>query len=123
MKQELEAKLFEKYPKILNGALVGKHIDCGDGWYHLLDHLCGDIQETCDKDHHITQVQAFDIKTDPTGGLRFYYLGGNLYIYEAVSDAEVKSYSICEECGERGDRTKKRAWAKCLCKGHQDNIR
>jgi hypothetical protein len=42
---ELEDKLFKKYPRIfpINGGVAA--IQCGDGWYEILDALCNTIQE------------------------------------------------------------------------------
>jgi hypothetical protein len=54
MRKELQDKLFAKYPKIFADkdksaaqTCMCWGICCGDGWYYLLDNLCGAIQ------HHI----------------------------------------------------------------------
>lgn len=119
MKHDLEDELFNKYPKILNGSLIGKRIECNDGWYHLLDHLCTDIQEHNDSHPDIPQTQAFQIRKADDGGLRFYACGGDRYIWNAISDIEGKSFGICEVCGESGSRNYTKSWIKCLCKEHQ----
>ncbi len=120
MNQKLEAKLFEKYPKILNGTLIGKCINCDDGWFHLIDHLCTDIQEHNDSHPDLPQVQAFQIK-QKFGGLRFYACGGDQYIWDSITAAEGRSTSICEICGDRGDINYTKGWVKCLCKEHQND--
>jgi hypothetical protein len=45
MSPELEDKLLKKYPRIFptNGGINA--IQCGDGWYEILDALCNSIQE------------------------------------------------------------------------------
>jgi len=120
MKPELETKLFEKYPKILNGSLIGKHIECNDGWFHLLDHLCTDIQEHSDTHPDIPQTQAFEVRKADDGGLRFFACGGDRYIWSAVIETESKSYNICEVCGEMGSRNYTKSKIECLCKEHQN---
>jgi hypothetical protein len=52
MKAELQEKLYQKYPEIfqqkdLDMTLTAMcwGISCGDGWYNILDVLCGELQE------------------------------------------------------------------------------
>lgn len=58
MNQELQQKLFEKYPKIFRQKDLDKTqtamcwgISCGDGWYNILDTLCGHLQHLVDNPH------------------------------------------------------------------------
>jgi hypothetical protein len=117
MKAELEDKLKAKYPKILNGTLIG-HIDIGDGWYNLFDLLCANMQNTIDVEPEIPQIQAFRVK-EKFGGLRFYYTGGNRKIWDVINQAEDKSIHICEECGKPGNINIKENWLKCVCPAHE----
>jgi hypothetical protein len=55
LKTELQKQLFEKYPKIfrqrslpMTETCMCWGIDTGDGWYHILDALCGNIQAHVD---------------------------------------------------------------------------
>jgi len=64
MKRELELKLQEKYPKIfkdLYGDIYATcmhfGICCGDGWYFILDNLCGSIQSYIDNNSIKTRVK------------------------------------------------------------------
>ena len=57
MKPELEDKLKEKYPKIFSGRYGGLGI--GDGWYSLLDALCGVIQQHIE---NRTDQRQYDIE-------------------------------------------------------------
>lgn len=107
MNLELENKLFNKYPKIFVGkdlpideSLMSFGIECGDGWYWLIDNLCESIQNYIDNNFHlnISQVIATQIK-EKFGGLRFYYSNGNDLIDGMVWFAENLSYKICEVCG------------------------
>ena len=54
MKPELQSKLYKKYPKIfeqkdlpMTQTCMCWGVDCGDGWYWILDMLCGTIQSYC----------------------------------------------------------------------------
>jgi len=58
MKQELQNKLFEKYPKIfgqkdlpMTQTAMCWGISCGDGWYNIIDTLCGHLQYLVDNPH------------------------------------------------------------------------
>ncbi len=55
MKQELQDQLIAKYPKIFK--YLG-YIDCGDGWYTLIDTLCDSIQRLID---HKESMRVLDI--------------------------------------------------------------
>lgn len=55
MKQELDVKLVEKYPKIFKNRYASMQttamcwgVDCGDGWYNILNVLCANIQRHID---------------------------------------------------------------------------
>ena len=55
MKAELQQKLYENYPEIfkqkdldMTQTAMCWGIDCGDGWYTLIDELCGNIKNHVD---------------------------------------------------------------------------
>ena len=63
MREELDRKLVEKYPKIF--AQRGKSMretamcwgfECGDGWYNIIDKLCANIQSHIDNHNRNRQV-------------------------------------------------------------------
>lgn len=115
MNPEKEEKLVEKYPKIFKDvhdrkgpreSLMCFGMECGDGWYEVLDELCSDISKVTDT------VRATQVK-EKYGRLEFYYRGeageaGNMTGKEwrmvswLVDRANVKSVYTCEECGEPG---------------------
>lgn len=121
MSPALEDELFKKYPKIFNGSLIKRHIECGDGWYVLLDSLCTAIQGTLDRHQDLDQVRAVRIKHINTGGLAFDYSGGDLNIFELISNAENHSFHVCELCGGRGDLNITKSGTKCLCQKCKEN--
>jgi len=77
MEKELEEILVKKYPAIFKDyggdvrkTCMGWGMSCGDGWFTLLDDLCGDINHLI-KGKDI-EVVARQVK-EKFGGLRFYH--------------------------------------------------
>ena len=135
MDKLLEKHFVKKYPKIfvdmygpMNETCMHWGIECGAGWFFLLDNLCSKIQrhiddrnETIDKGYAqpnekpIPQLVALQIK-EKFGALRFYYSGGDEYIRTLVDFAESLSYSICENCGKfTEDVGRTQGWIQSLC--------
>jgi hypothetical protein len=98
MKHELETQLYQKYPKIFPIKQWHFWFEHGDGWYDLVDELCGKIQDFIDT-NGIQQVEVTQIK-EKFGSLRFYYVGGDEAINQFIYDAELASEHICEKCGK-----------------------
>lgn len=142
MDQELQDKLYIKYPdlfsnkdKDIKSSCMAWGCDCGSGWYNILSSLCWIItqHEENIKDHkeyleknnpdklkdnpEYTAVK-FDQVKEKFGGLRVYYSGGDSYVAGAVGMASEMSYKTCEVCGNSG-RPNKGGWIVTLC----DNCR
>jgi hypothetical protein len=105
---KLQKKLFKKYPKLFIDYV--KHnkvtticwgIECGNGWYWLIDELCRKLQWDIDKNKY-PQVKVVQVK-EKFGMLRFYVVSGNSEQYAMISFAEGLSSSICENCGTTKD--------------------
>lgn len=89
MKQQLQNKLFKKYPKIFRQKDLPKEetcmcwgIECPDEWYDPIFHLCEFIQNYVDT-HHVKQVEAVQIK-EKFGKLRFYTNYNDPYVQGAI---------------------------------------
>ena len=99
-------------------------ITCGDGWYNIVDALCGQIQNHLEhniKDNDGTiVVEATQVK-EKYGGLRFYYTGGDEFIRGVCWMAEGLSERTCEECGAQGTQNKK-GWIRTMCDPCRENI-
>jgi len=118
MNKKLQSKLYKKYPDLFKQHALSPDktcmcwgIDCDDGWYDLLDILCGYIVSN-DKN-----IEAVQIK-QKFGGLRFYVNYSNDDIDRAISIAESLSYKICEKCGSYVDKVKTvpyNGWIQSLC--------
>ena len=135
MKAELDSALCEKYPFIFadrNKSMMETAMcwgfEHGDGWYKIIDSLCGNIQHHIDWNNknfekgytqykQVPQVVATQVK-EKFGTLRFYYDGGDDYISGLVNMAESWSAVACEECGSPGTQNSQ-GWIKTLCETHR----
>ena len=143
MKQELDALLCEKYPKMMvnrnkdmKETCMCWGFECGDGWFNILDQLMGNIQHHIDwKEKQrdwairfnstaapedlrpvpdtIPQVTLDQVK-EKFGTLRFYYTGGDDEISGMVRMAESMSGVTCEGCGNLGER-RGGGWVHTYC--------
>ncbi len=136
MREDLDEQLCKKYPLIFKNrhgdtreTLMCWGFECGDGWYQILDSLCGNIQHYIDwnnksavagyKDFKpIPQVVAVQVK-EKFGGLRFYYDGGDEHISGMVRMAESWAANTCEECGHPG-KHRSGGWIRTLCDTHEE---
>lgn len=135
MRKELDDYLVNKYSKIFvdrNADMKTTAMCWGfehdDGWFWLLDQLCGSIQSYIDinnkhrnGDEQISQVVATQVK-EKFGRLCFYYNGGDEYIDGMVSLAEDMSGNICENCGTTKDVGVTSEWISTICKDCHSKI-
>ena len=146
MKKELQDKLFKKYSKIFRQKDLDKTqtamcwgISCGDGWYDLIDDLCGNIQNRVE---NANRNRMYRLENSPTtlvpvayedfvceavqvkekfGSLRFYVQGGDDYINGLIAMAEDISTRTCSECGNKVIPDKEyRGWIYTLCSGCEE---
>ena len=113
MNCELETKLLDKWPKILNQKTLIYGIECGNGWFNLINCLCGNLQADTNNNGK-PQVVAVQVK-EKFGGLRFYTDGGCDRAEGMIWMAEDLSYTICETCGNPG-KLYTDAWRITICK-------
>jgi hypothetical protein len=127
MNKESELILAEKYPKILRDyggdmrqTCMAWGMECGDGWYKLLDEGMEKIQYFCDLCPSGIQLVADQIK-EKYGTLRFYYHLENAenkvessILDDIASDMERRSTSVCEITGEHGYLCSNHGWLTTL---------
>ena len=123
MNNELQQKLYDKYPKIfrqkdlpMTETCMCWGISVGDGWYNIIDVLCARIQSHCDwlqKKGDDFQVEAVQVK-EKFGELRFYTNYEDEYISGLISMADGMSARTCEDCGKPG-KMRGGGWIRCLC--------
>jgi len=144
MRKELQDRLFKKYPKIfkqkdmtMQETAMCWGIACGDGWYDLIDELCGEIQNRV---KNINRSRQHKIKNSPKtlipvcvekficeavqvkekwGSLRFYIYGGDDFIQGSISLAESLSHKLCAQCGLKKEKTDTN---RSLCLNCQDKF-
>ncbi len=128
MRNDLDEMLCKKYPKIFADRNKPMTETCmcwgfehGNGWYNIIDQLCGNIQSHIDwkekQGHNVPQVVAEQVK-EKFGTLRFYYRGGDDIIDGMVRMAESISSVTCEVCGNAG-KSNTSGWIKTLCEEHR----
>ena len=117
MNPDLTQKLLDKYPKLFSNQQFWG-FECGDGWYDIIDHLCGAItQYTHDPD----EVYVDQIK-EKFGKLRFYLSREDNVMHGMVTLAEYMSGHTCEICGKHG-KMRVNGWMVTLCdKHHEERI-
>jgi hypothetical protein len=123
---ELVSRLHAKHPLMFSQPYGG--IAVGEGWYHIIESLCGNIdahvkwknelaEKHPEKYQPCPQVVVSQIK-EKFGGLRFYYDGGDDQVYGMVRMAESWAAHSCEQCGDLGTR-RSGGWIRTLCDEHE----
>lgn len=134
MREELAIKLavrFQEFAEINNSSI-------GDGWFGIVYEMFEKVEEvlyksTSEEARKVSSVIdrldgngktfTIDQMKEKFGELRIYYGISTATTSEwqrevvdkIVSNAEDKSLSICEECGNKGKIRKDRHWLKTLC--------
>lgn len=98
-------------------------VDCGDGWFGILERMCQRIQEQMQKDPEHMQTFAFDQIKEKFGTLRVYFHGGNKMADEFVGQAERESETTCEACGSTEGIGRTSGYIQTLCKNCGEGIR
>ena len=107
MDADLQKQLCDRYPMIFqelalpvteNAMCWG--IETGNGWYHLLDGLCAQLQRESDQDG-APQIIATQVK-EKLGSLRFYTREANDRQSAMIDLAREISRHMCDVCGGPG---------------------
>ena len=105
MREELDAKLVEKYPHMFQNRFKSMQetcmcwgFECGDGWYKILNSLCGQIE------HHVSwkrKQRVYDLKR-----ARAAKKGRDALIKFLANGRETREWDIerADEILEHGDR-------------------
>lgn len=126
MSPELQEELFNKYPSFFadkdlppTESCLSRGIECNDGWFHILKALCFRIsqEESFQKLYKKEPYEDFKFKQikEKFGVLRIYSTGGDNVIRGAINMAEDVSNYVCEDCGQKGSKTKNNGWIRTLC--------
>lgn len=112
MSPELEKAIFDKHTTLFKGDDLPYGFECGDGWFHLINQLCGFLNHHL-KHNQIRHIKVVQVK-EKFGGLRFYTYGGDDLSRGAIWFAESLSNTICEDCGAQGKKNSE-GWIVTLC--------
>jgi hypothetical protein len=114
MDQELQNKLFEKYP---NQYRHLKYIACDNGWFDIISVCCFGVEQQIKNAKNRGENIDFwwSDQKSKFGGLRLYYYSGNEYIAGVIHMAEAISYKVCCICGNKGQLCNKRSWFETFC--------
>jgi len=123
MRRELEQKLVEKYPQLFQDYRKDPMypmyygIECGDGWYDLIDKTLARIQQEIDaypeKDRN--RFKLFQVK-EKFGSLRVYMSETVGEMNKAVNDAYTESLVTCVWCGsQEGVTQNEHSFVRSMC--------
>lgn len=102
MKQNLQNKLFKKYPSLFQYRQEKRRypiilgIECGGGWYKIIEEAC----EQLDFIDYYDSIRIAQIK-EKFGLLRICIHANRGNIEGIVRCAECKSSKVCEYCGSK----------------------
>lgn len=92
MKREHEDFLRERYSKLFENYLYKRHIDCGDGWFHIVTSMLQELSQL-DKEINVIQIkQKF-------AALTTYVDPWDDDVVVILNRATDKAGNTCELCG------------------------
>jgi hypothetical protein len=119
MKKEYEKDLLKKYPwlkKTATGTSMNLFgMECGDGWYYLLDDLCFELDRIFTGNPELLEGFYVAQIKEKFGGLRFYVSFGTDEMDAVIDRFEEKSFKVCEDCGKKGKLVKVKGWYRTQC--------
>lgn len=123
MRRHLQNQLFEKYQDLLDRPAMRWGIQCGDGWFDILDKLFALLeykhsQRANDaRESDLKPPRIFDVK-EKYGVLRVKAANTDSFSDGAIAMAEALSSRVCEECGKPGKAIRE-GWISTMCEEHQ----
>ena len=120
MRQELEEKLYEKYPELYGNHTLTMYqtnmcwgFTCDDGWYDIIDRLSSKLSSYV-QEHGVNLLRADQVK-EKFGTLRFYVNGYDDTICKMIDEADAESAVTCEVTGKPGVLCSSGYCLKTLC--------
>ena len=110
LKDSKYIELIKEYPDIYKDF---DRFECYDGWFDILKDLSEKLRSLSFTADVIQVKEKF-------AGLRFYVSSATEEQWAVISEAEHKSYSVCEICGKPGYLTR-HGWLRTLCKECEAN--
>ena len=91
---------------------------CGDGWYDLIDKLSAKLEKEIikfkEENPEEEEYPAAAQVKEKFSMLRFYMTYYTKEMDELIKEAETKSSTICEDCGQPGEY-RPGGWVRTLC--------
>ena len=125
MTQEKQDYLFRKYTSLFPSkedrgdpmkTCLAFGIECGDGWFNILDKMMGKIASLNPKYFQFAQIK------EKFGALRVYFGASGEEddgfwdkVDAIIDEAELASALTCEVCGEEGSIVSIYGWLSALC--------
>lgn len=119
----LQEQLYTRHPLIFQERTLPETetamcwgIATGNGWYHLIDALCIQLQRVTDQDG-APQIIASQVK-EKFGSLRFHTREADGRQKAMIELARQISQRTCDVCGEPGTTASTRRLVATRCKEH-----
>jgi hypothetical protein len=126
MNPDLDAKLCAEFPLLYSVryentrcSLSHFGFETGDGWFRIIYELSAELEELIRRlpagerdEYYAVQVK------EKFGTLRFYMNTETEEMSRAIREAEGRSASTCEVCGQTGT-LRGGGWLKTLCDSHE----
>jgi len=125
MKEELELKLVEKFPKFLKDykgdpkeSRLAFGVECGNGWYNIIHDCFTQLEAMCKFDKSL-KINIQQIK-EKFGTIRIYASVDcdkditRSIVYALITHTETLSEDVCEVAGDYGSLCKRGMWYKTL---------
>lgn len=113
--EEFFTKLARECPTIFREGSMRCWCDCPPGWESLVHDLSVKLEAYATE--HNPGLVVDQVKTK-FGGLRYYVSPYDPKADDLIREAEEKSFTMCEECGEPGTRAG-RGWVVTACPKHK----
>jgi len=119
-----EQAIFDKYPKLFRQVTLPMTetcmcwgLECGTGWYKIIDSMCAELTEKYDGKLELSQVKEklgtltvyFDIIDDSVKSQE---------IWDLLSKYVQESSVTCEKCGNKATTETINGWICTLCDEH-----
>jgi|SRR5476651_1280565 len=110
-------ELLERYPEVfLRPDEARFELDCGDGWYSIIETLCSLITELNRREgQQPTYLQSVREKL---GTMRILVSGRVPEAHAWIEFAEQHSTRTCAVCGKRGKLLFSDGWQRVRCEDH-----
>ena len=121
MKQELETKLKEKYPQLLEKVA---YFECDNGWYDVIDQMCYLVDDDAKVQRRLNaefESPYFVQIKEKFGVMRAYAYDSNDYARGVIAMSEAMTRRTCEACGSIGKERNNR-WIRVLCDPCQNDL-